>query len=144
MAKYDWNPWEVLGGAGGGLGRASEGVACRLVQGGSEREPLADVVETREAFVLVIELPGIVLEEISLDVTGREIAIFVAPRQLRDADGSVYHIMERAHGALGRRFLLPQGVDSAAVTAVLDAGLLTVTVPKRRGGRTSLQIEVED
>ncbi len=143
MAKYDWNPWDVLGGAPQARRRGPGGVSCRLdAPGGAVREPAADVVETREAFVIQVDLPGVRIEDVELHVAGRELVVYGAARPERDVDGSVYHTMERLRGVFGRSFRLPRGVDSAAVTASLEAGVLTITAPKRRAGGP-LRIEVD-
>lgn len=141
MAKYDWNPWDVLGGAGSGSRRGPGGVAPGGP--GGVREPLADVVETAAAYVVEVELPGVRREDIGLEVAGRELVVFGTARQERDAEGGVYLVMERAHGAFGRRFLLPRDVDPGAVSAVFEAGLLTVTVPRRSAAPGSLRIDIE-
>ncbi len=141
MGKYDWNPWEILGGAAGGARRGPLGAAPGGP--GAVREPPADVVDTPSAYVIEIELPGVRREDIGLEARGREIVVFGTARQEKDAEGGVYLVMERARGAFGRRFLLPRGVDAAGVHAVFEAGLLTVTVPKRRVAGGSVRVAVE-
>jgi HSP20 family protein len=142
MGKYDWNPWEALGGAGAAPRRAPGRVAPGAP--GAVREPPADVVETPSAYIIEMELPGVRREDIGLEASGREIVVFGTARQEKDAEGGVYLVMERAHGAFGRRFLLPRGLDARGVSAVFEAGLLTVTVPKRREAPGCMRIPVED
>jgi HSP20 family protein len=40
-------------------------------------------------------------------------------------------VSERAYGAIARSFTLPTSVDSTRVEARYEAGVLTVTLPKR-------------
>lgn len=46
-------------------------------------------------------------------------------------DGDRYHLRERRHGSVSRRIPLPAAVEPSAATAAYDAGVLTVTLPKR-------------
>lgn len=138
MAKYDWSPWEVLGSVQDGSPCPSEGIACRMERrgGGRVNEPAADVVETRETFVIEVELPGVRLEDVELDILGRRITLRGVTRLEKDADGSVHHMVERSHGPFGRAFMLPRGIDPEGVSARLEAGVLTVTVPKKSACRS--------
>lgn len=56
-----------------------------------------------------------------------------------EADGVRYHRRERHTGSASRRVPLPEPVERGAATAAYDAGVLTVTLPKRspaNGGHT--------
>ena len=63
-------------------------------------------------------------------------------------DGSVsgdertYRIRERRRGSVSRRVPVGAGVDATSATATYDAGVLTVTLPKRAAADTH-QIDVE-
>jgi HSP20 family protein len=46
-----------------------------------------------------------------------------------------FHRMERTHGVLRRSFVLPSTVDADKVEARYEAGVLTVTLPKREETR---------
>ena len=41
-----------------------------------------------------------------------------------------YHLMERKYGRFARAFSLPHKVDSTAIEARCEQGILTVTLPK--------------
>ena len=103
--------------------------------------PLADITETAAALVLRIELPGVAPEQVLVEVADGALVVrgerppdadFPAESGVGDVADTVYHLMERAHGAFARRFPLPEDAHGEGITAVLRAGLLTVTVPKRR------------
>ena len=93
--------------------------------------PAADVLETREAFVITVELPGIEREEVAVEIKTRTLWVYGERHaaKVRDFDG-VYHSLERAHGPFARRFTLPKGVDRAGVRAVFKNGVLEITLPK--------------
>lgn len=94
--------------------------------------PLADITETDNALVVRIDLPGVEQEGLLVEVAdGALVVRGERPTDSEDAD-TVFHLMERAHGAFARRFPLPEDADGEGISAVLRAGLLTVTVPKGR------------
>ncbi len=90
--------------------------------------PLADLEETDEAYVAEIELPGVKLEDLSVEVAGRRLTV-TGERKERERVG----ILRRRTRTVGRfhyEVLLPGEVDEEGVTAALHEGVLTVKVPK--------------
>ncbi|OIO04983.1 MAG: hypothetical protein AUJ49_01995 [Desulfovibrionaceae bacterium CG1_02_65_16] len=107
--------------------------------------PRADVLETPQAIIAQVELPGVRPEQVVVEIVDGDLVVR-GERSIAcpDPDDPTYIIMERAHGTFARRFALPPGVDSGAVTATLAEGLLTVTVLKAHGGapgRFTLRID---
>jgi HSP20 family protein len=99
-----------------------------LLSGAGAFTPLADLEETDEAYVAEIELPGVKLEDLSVEVAGRRLTV-TGERKERERVG----ILRRRTRTVGRfhyEVLLPGEVDEEAVTAALHEGVLTVTVPK--------------
>ena len=90
--------------------------------------PLADLEETDEEYVAEIELPGVKLEDLSVEVAGRRLTV-TGERKERERVG----ILRRRTRTVGRfhyAVLLPGEVDEEGVTASLHEGVLTVRVPK--------------
>jgi len=142
MARFDDNPWARLEDLAQGADRLSEPSSPG---GGRLRQPVANVLETAEAFVIEVELPGVRQEDIAVEMTGNKLSVVGEACLEKDVDGGVFHVMERTHGPFGRRFTLPQGVDEASVSAVFAHGLLTLTVPKkRRDSAKTIRIEISD
>lgn len=90
--------------------------------------PAVDLCETASAFIITAELPGLSREQIRISVQDGRLTL----HGRRDARVACehYHQVERGHGEFSRTFALPPGVDTSNIAADLDAGLLTVTVPK--------------
>ena len=90
--------------------------------------PLADVEETDEAYVAEIELPGVALEDVSVEVAGGRLTV-TGERKERERVG----ILRRRTRTVGRfhyEGFLPGEVDEDAVEAALKDGVLTVRAPK--------------
>jgi HSP20 family protein len=95
--------------------------------------PATDVYESREGLVVVVEVPG--LEPASLRVVLRDRTLVVSgERRPRHARGS-FLCLERPHGRFERTIRLEVPVDVVQGKATLEAGLLTVTLPRRRERR---------
>lgn len=95
--------------------------------------PSADVVETDEAFVLSIELPGVAREDVDLTTAGRRLELSGYRPLPPEAS---FARMERSYGPFRRAFDLPAPIDADTLSAQLERGVLTVTIPKGSGART--------
>lgn len=137
MGKGKWDPWRGMDDFRQQIERMlDEGRAemCRQSAAGYVWTPLADVLETPEALVIQVELPGVSAQRVLVEILDGDLVIRgerPCPRSPeREEPEPVYHLMERAHGFFARRFSLPPGVDGQAVTACLNEGLMVITVPK--------------
>ncbi|GAB6110577.1 Hsp20/alpha crystallin family protein [Desulfomicrobium salsuginis] len=137
MAKlFPWDPWLEMECLKEDMKRLVEDSVCPspfaegLRRLGQFR-PLADVVETADGFLIMVELPGLEREDVSLEVHGSELAIFGERKPPADLAGVAFQSMERSYGCFSRRFALPMEIDPPSVEARMRAGLLHVFVPKR-------------
>ncbi|MGV3711762.1 Hsp20/alpha crystallin family protein [Pseudolysinimonas sp.] len=87
-----------------------------------------DVARVGDRYVLDADLPGIDPATVDIDVSGRFLTIR-AERPARSAEGATYLSRERAAGSFARRFTLGQGIDSTAISASYDNGVLSVVLP---------------
>ena len=95
--------------------------------------PLADIEETDDSYVLEVEIPGVKREDVDLQVEQGRLRL-TAERRQRERVG----LLRRRTRTTGRFSLdvsLPAPVDSDAVSASLDHGVLTVVVPKAEQAR---------
>lgn len=90
----------------------------------------ADVVETREHIVVEVELPGVALADIHVEIDGGILTI-VADRKLDTTPGRTHHLSERKHGRMTRSFTLPVAVEGTRGRARYAAGVLVIELPKR-------------
>ena len=95
--------------------------------------PLTDVEETDDSYVLEVELPGVHRDDVDLEVDQGRVRV-TADRRERERVGLLRH-RTRSRGRFSMAVTLPGPVDSDAVTASLDRGVLTVVVPKTERAR---------
>ena len=97
-----------------------------------------DVAERDDAYEVRVELPGARKDDISVDVEGSWVAISAkANTQTEKKEGERLLYCERSHESYARSFELPQAVDSAKANARFENGVLTLTLPKKEGPRTT-------
>lgn len=91
------------------------------------RIPL-DVVHSDDNVTLSFDLPGYAADSIELTVEKREL-VLRAERSFQAVDGHEVVRSERRHGAVSRRLLLAENLDTEAMSADYTDGVLTVTIP---------------
>ena len=94
--------------------------------------PLADVYETQESFVVLVELPGLSQDDVELQVDPDQLVVRGERRMSDKTRPDSFHRMERSYGFFSRTFPLPVDVDPARVTAQFRDGLLRLDLPKAR------------
>ena len=102
-------------------------------------QPSCDMVETDEAIIVEIEVPGMQREDVRVEVQSNTLHIAGDRRLTTERQGRNFHYLERHYGHFERQLPLPSSVDRNAIRADFDNGVLTVTLPKlkQQEGETS-------
>ncbi len=95
---------------------------------GVDFTPLADIEETDTGWTIEVELPGIKKKDIEVETQGRTIVIH-GERKEKEREG-VLRQRRRVTGSFRYEVTLGSEFDANAITADLNDGELTVTVPK--------------
>lgn len=89
--------------------------------------PKVNIVETKEAYVLEAEMPGVAKE--GLDINLEDNVLTIIGR--RAPEPSVAWLYHESHQADYRRvFELDPSIDSGKLSAQVEQGILTLTLPK--------------
>lgn len=100
-----------------------------------------DLYETAEAVVLRMAVPGIRVEDLDIQVEGRQLTIQGSYPEEDADDGRRYWLQTIPHGSFSRTVTLPIGVDLDDAQADVQQGMLTLTLPKAPEARAR-RIEV--
>jgi HSP20 family protein len=92
--------------------------------------PAMDLVETKDAFVLKADLPGMSEGDVNVELENDVLTIAGERKTEHEERHEGYYRLERATGAFSRSLSLPEGIDPEAVNATFDGGVLTVRIPK--------------
>jgi len=95
-------------------------------------EPPADVYETDEAVVVVLEVAGIRDREVELSLDGRSLVVRGEREMPQGPQGRVYYQMEVCYGPFQRELTLPTDVDPDGVQVTYRDGFLEIRLPKVR------------
>ncbi len=90
--------------------------------------PQVNIFETKDGYVLEAEMPGVKKEGLEITLEGNELTI-VGRREPEPACGETL-FRERNLADYRRTFELDPAIDTAKVTAKMDQGILTLTLPK--------------
>lgn len=89
-----------------------------------------DVEETADAYTVRANLPGIKLDDISVNIHDDVLTVSAeSAAEARDEDSRTL-LRERRYGKFRRSLRLPTIVDGNAVAANLEAGVLIIALPK--------------
>jgi len=91
--------------------------------------PMADIVETPDAYLLFVDLPGATKDGIAVKLEQAELTIQAAAPHYHDGNSKVIHRELESHG-YARTFSLGEGIDRANVDAHFDRGVLAVKLFK--------------
>lgn len=91
-----------------------------------------DVKEDGNAYKVQAEIPGVAKEDIHVEIDGGMVTLRAEVKQedKQTRDEQVLR-SERYFGTVARSFQLPVEVDEKAASAKYDAGVLTLTLPKK-------------
>ena len=96
-----------------------------------------DVKESERAYTVQAELPGVPKDDIQVSLDGNVVTLRAEVKQ-QDAQTKDDKVLrsERYFGSVSRSFQLPQDIDQNESRAKYDNGVLTLTLPKKMGGKT--------
>jgi HSP20 family protein len=92
--------------------------------------PATDIQETKDDFIVSVELPGMRREDIKVTVQDDALTIRGERKQEHEQKDTSYHRVERSYGFFSRSFTLPAAVKEGQIDAIYQDGILRVTLPK--------------
>lgn len=95
----------------------------RLFAAPSVAKLAADVFEDDTSFYARFEVPGVRKEDVKVEVADRHLTVSVGKRETTNEGEST--------SSISRRLALPETVAQDRITAQVEDGLLTVTLPKQ-------------
>lgn len=92
--------------------------------------PALDIEETKEAFKLSAELPGMKKEDIKISFSDGRLSIEGERAFEKEEKDKTFHRIERSYGKFRRMISLPREVEADKAKASYEQGILTITLPK--------------
>jgi HSP20 family protein len=92
--------------------------------------PAVDIIDTPAAYVLKVELAGIKLEDVRVELEDDVLTIRGERHQEEKLEEEQYESTEWHYGAFQRSVSLPRSVQRDAIEATYENGVVEVRVPK--------------
>jgi HSP20 family protein len=93
--------------------------------------PAVDILETENELVLKADVPGVDLKDIDIQLENGTLTVKGERKFEKEATNKGFHRMERSYGSFVRIFTVPETVEAENVKAAYEAGVLTITLPKK-------------
>jgi HSP20 family protein len=93
--------------------------------------PAVDILETENELVLKADVPGVELKDIEIQLENGTLTVKGERKFEKEEKNKGFHRMERTYGAFVRYFTVPDTIDAEHVKAAYEAGVLTISLPKK-------------
>jgi HSP20 family protein len=107
----------------------------------SKWHPAVDVLESKDAYLVRAELPGMKKEDIKVEVKDGNLVLSGEIKSEKPADGVEYRHVERVAAKFWRSFTLPENVKPDGIEASYKDGILEIRVAKAEEAKPR-QIEI--
>lgn len=105
--------------------------------------PKVDIAETKEAFELSVQLPGVSKEDIKVELDGNVLTISGERKFNKEETDKTWRKVESFYGAFSRSFTLPDNVDKENIKANSKDGILLINIPKKAPEKKTNLINIE-
>ncbi|MDF1535546.1 MAG: Hsp20/alpha crystallin family protein [bacterium] len=92
--------------------------------------PALDLVETRDAIQVRVELPGVRKDEVEISLKDDVLIIKGEKKEEKEEKTENRYYMERSYGSFARAVTLPARVKEDKIKASYKDGVLTIDLPK--------------
>ncbi|UCH94892.1 MAG: Hsp20/alpha crystallin family protein [Candidatus Aminicenantes bacterium] len=107
-------------------------------------EPRTNIIEVGDVVIIEVELPGVSKEDVSITLEDDNILIIRGVRRqprLDESERVTYHMFEREFGSFYKRIVIDFPLDSSRINSVMENGVLTVKIPRKKAERISVEIK---
>ena len=112
---------------------------------GFDFTPAVDLEETKDAYVVKSDLPGLEKDKINLTVKENVLTIEGVRETTNDTGNpkNGYYARERSYGSFARSLSLPSPVDETKIVAAYKNGVLIITLPKAPGQKNVQKVTIQ-
>jgi len=89
-----------------------------------------DLTETENEYRVMANLPGMRKEDVKLSIDKKALTIEVTQQVEKEDEQTIVHHRERFSGKYFRVIHLPENIDTNAIKAKMENGVLELSIPK--------------
>lgn len=105
--------------------------------------PNTDIIEGKDEWVIVSEIPGVKKEDISISFEDSMLKIEAKKELLKKNSKDNDKLSEIQFGTYKRKFKLAPDVDSSKIEASYENGVLELTIPKKKEKAKQFEIKIK-
>jgi HSP20 family protein len=111
---------------------------------GAAYSPKVDVTVGENDMLLTFDVPGLKVDDLTIELVDGYLVLRGERKRPELPEGSGLVHSERPYGGFARRIKMPDGVDTDAIAANMDNGVLSLIVPKsERAKRRTIAIATD-
>ena len=100
-----------------------------------QRNPSVDISESKDGYILEVELPGLSEKDVDVKVEDNKLLISTISKETEGKESvkteeTNYLLRERSKFAFVRSFILPKDADAEAISGSFSNGVLTINIEK--------------
>ncbi len=103
--------------------------------------PRADIYETADRILVILEIPGVERDDLEIVVQGRYLRVAGSREQPASSGCVRWHQMEIAYGPFERVVALPAEADPERIEATYRDGYLRIEIVREAAGTRAVPIE---
>lgn len=104
--------------------------------------PAVDLHETKDNYLISVDLPGIDQNDIKVDVEDGRLTVSGERTRQESKEDGMFRRFEKSYGRFVRTFQLPQNIDESKIQARSENGVLEIMIPKTELAKPrSVQVE---
>jgi len=134
MAMTRYQPWDMLDQLRREMGHMydpRQGTDNSSSVATSDWAPAVDIKETKDAFVIMADVPGVDPKDIEVHMEDSVLSIRGKKESEKKEEAEGYKRVERSRGSFYRRFSLPDTANADKISASSQHGVLEITIPKQ-------------
>lgn len=106
--------------------------------------PAINVIETPEEYTVELAAPGLKKEDFNVNINEEGNLVVKMEKKIEQEDKKAHYLRrEFNYTKFEQTLLLPDDVEKAKISARVEHGVLTVTLPKTEQARTKVEREIE-
>ena len=113
--------------------------------GSGESRPAVNISEDDKGYTIELAVPGVAKDKFSLEIENDVLILSSEQEKNKDEQKPNYLRREFSYQSFKRSFELPETIDQEQINATIDAGILTLSLPKKEEEiqKAPRQIEVK-
>ena len=113
--------------------------------GSGESRPAVNISEDDKGYTIELAVPGVAKDKFSLEIENDVLTLSSEQNEIKDEQKQNYLRREYNYQSFKRSFELPETIDQEQINANIDAGILTLSLPKKEEEiqKAPRQIEVK-